>query len=40
MAYGATEEEAIDLLENETIEKLEPDVSSSPNWIAYKWRDS
>jgi hypothetical protein len=38
MAYGATKEEAIDRLANETIAELNHDVSS-PNWIAYKWRD-
>jgi hypothetical protein len=38
MAYGATEEEAVNRRENETINWRDYDVSS-PNWLAWKWRD-
>jgi hypothetical protein len=38
MAYGATEEEAINRRENETINWRDYAVASA-NWLAWKWRD-
>jgi hypothetical protein len=38
MAYGSTEQEAINRRENETINWRDYDVAAA-NWLAWKWRD-